>query len=207
MYIFSRTTLAALGKAPEAFPAAVGIAATVGEITGHEIRVFTAHFGAPLGTVMWSTTVESHADRATMLEKLAADQRYLDQADSMQGLFMTPATDGMSRFLSPPIDPNSRYYSITRAAMSNGKYAEGITFGIEMADYVSKEAGLPSVFVKPSFGGFADVTWISGMDSLGDVDQFEDWQMGDAGYQERVNSAADLFVENSGVNSLVEKSN
>lgn len=46
-----------------------------------------------------------------------------------------------------------------------------------------------------------------GLDSLGDVDRFEDWQMGDAGYQERVHSAAGLFVENSGTNSLIEKIN
>lgn len=207
MYIFSRTTIAALGKQAEATEAAVAIAGTVQNITGQEIKVMSAQFGAPLGTIMWTTTVESYEQRQTMLETLYADQGFLDEAASYNDLFMAPNEDRISRFLSPPLAPTSRFYVITRAAMADGKFAEAVEFGLDISDYVTKETGLPGAFLKASFGGFGDVVWILGADTVADLDKFAMWQMQDAGYQGRVQAAAGLIVPNSGFNSMIEQLN
>lgn len=207
MYLFSRTSLAALGKQGEAIPAAIAIADKVGSISGHEIKVMSAHFGAPLGTIMWTTTLESHAQRQEMLDALTADQSYLEAVAAMAPLFMTSAEDRISRFLSPPVEPTSKYYAATRAAMADGHFAEAVEFGLEISDYMTAQTGMPGAFLKPSFGGFGDVTWVRGFASMSDVDQFADWEMGDAGYQSRVKAAAGLFVPNSGTNSMIEQLN
>lgn len=207
MYIFSRTTTAAIGKQREATVAAVAIAGTVQNVTGQEIKVMAAHFGAPQGTIMWTTTVESHAQRQTMLEALGADQGFLDEAASNAGLYMTSTEDRISRFLSPPVAATGKFYIITRASMLEGKYAEAIEFGLEISDYVQKQTGMAGAFLKPSFGGFGDVVWIQRADTVADLDKMADWEMGDAGYQERIQAAAGLFIPNSGFVSMIEQLN
>jgi hypothetical protein len=206
MYIFSRSTIAALDRELDAIPPAIGVAELVTKLTGHEISVFTARFGAPLGGVMWSTRVESMVDLQAITDKLMADQGYLDMLESMRGLFMAPAEDRLGRVLTGPIDaPRSKYYGVTRAAMTNGKQADALAFGVRTAEYIGTAFGTQSVFTKSAYGGFNDVTWIVGFDSEADVDAFDDWQMTDSGYHEILAEAGDLFVENSGHTTLIEK--
>lgn len=208
MYIFSRRTLAALGKQFEAVPAAVAVAEKVSEISGSEINVFTARFGAPLGSIMWSRRADSMAELQTFSDKVLADSGYLAMVDDMAGLFMTPAEDSIGRVLTTPFEgAPARFWSITQASMLAGKYAHAVEFGIEIADYMGAQLGAQAAFLKASYGGFADVTWLLGFDSMDDVDRAEDWQLTDAGYQERVTKAAELFVDGSGRQSLIEKVN
>ncbi len=206
MYIFSRSTIAALGRQFDAIPAAVGIAELVTKLTGDEVNVFTARFGAPQGSVMWSARMESMADLQAMTDKLMADAGYLEMLESMNGLFMAPAEDRLGRVLTGPIEAaSSKYYGITRAAMVNGKQADALAFGVKTAEYIGKSLGTQSAFTKASYGGFNDVTWLVGFDSEADVDAFADWEMSDSGYHDILAEAGDLFVENSGHQSLIEK--
>ncbi len=208
MYIFSRSTIAALGRQFDAFPAAVGIAELVTRVTGHELNVFAGRFGAPQGSVMWSARVESMTELQGITDKLMADSGYLEMVESMNGLFMAPAEDRLGRVLTGPIEgATSKYYGVTRAAMINGRQAEAVAFGVKTAEYIGKAVGTPSAFTKSVYGGFNDVTWIIGFDSEADVDAFDDWQVTDSGYHEIMAEAGSLFVENSGHTSLIEKIN
>ena len=208
MYIFSRSTIASLGRQFDAIPAAVGIADIVTKVTGHELNVFVARFGAPQGSVMWSTRIESLVELQGITDKLMADSGYLEMIESMDGLFMAPAEDRLGRVLTAPIDgAPSKYYGVTRAAMANGKQAAALAFGVKTAEYIGKAIGTQSAFTKAAYGGFNDVTWITGFDTEADVDAFDDWQMTDSGYHDIVAEAGDLFVENSGHTSLIEKIN
>ena len=206
MYIFSRSTIAALGRQFDAIPAAVGVAELVTKLTGKEVNVFTGRFGAPQGSVMWTARTESMVELQEMTDKLMADAGYLEMLESMNGLFMAPAEDRLGRVLTGPIDAaSSKYYGVTRAAMLNGKQADAIAFGIRTAEYIGKSLGTQSGFTKSGYGGFNDVTWLVGFDSEADVDAFDDWQMSDSGYHDIVAEAGDLFVENSGHTSLIER--
>jgi len=208
MYIFSRSTIAALGRQFDAIPAAVGIAEKVTQLTGKELNVFTARFGAPQGSVMWSARMESMAELQEVTDKLMSDAGYLEMVESLNGLFMAPAEDRLGRVLTGPIEgATSRYYGITQAAMLNGKQAEAVAFGIETAEYIGTSLGAPSAFVKSSYGGFNDVTWLTGFDTEADVDAFDDWQMSDSGYHDIMAKAGDLSVEKSGHTSLIAKLN
>ncbi len=206
MYLFSRSTLATLGKELEAIPASVEVAALVTKITGREVNTFTGIYGVPQGSVMWSARAESHADLQAVTEKLMVDQGYLDMLQSMQGLFMTPAEDQFSRVITDPIAAaTSRFYGITRAVMASGKYGPAMEFGVEVSNYMGKALNTQSSFVKSGYGAFAGVAWILGFDSAEDIDRFDDFQMSDAGYLKLVEKAGDLFVENTGFTSLIEK--
>ena len=205
MYLFSRSTIATLGREFDAIPAAIEVGAMVTKITGREVNVFTAHFGAPGGSVMWSARADSLADLEEVTAKLMADPGYLEKLESMNGLFMTPAEDRFARFITPPMEATSKYYGVTSAAMANGKFADAMAFGIEAAEYIGKSLKAPSAFVKAAYGGFGDVTWITGFDTMAEVDAFDDWQMTDAGYHDILERSGGLFVENSGHTSLLEK--
>jgi hypothetical protein len=206
MYIFSRSTIAALGRQFDAIPAAVEVAQMVTKVTGHEVNVFTARFGAPQGSVMWSARTESMTELQGVTDKLMADSGYLEMLESMNGLFMAPAEDRLSRVLTAPIEgATSKYYGITAAAMANGKQADAIAFGVKTAEYIGKSLGTMSSFTKSAYGGFNDVSWIVAFDSEADVDAFDDWQMTDSGYHDIVAEAGDLFVENTGHTTLIER--
>ena len=206
MYIFSRSTIAALGRQFDAIPAAVGVAELVTKLTGKDVNVFTGRFGAPQGSVMWTARTESMVELQEMTDKLMADAGYLEMLESMNGLFMAPAEDRLGRVLTGPLDAaSSKYYGVTRAAMLNGKQADAIAFGIKTAEYIGKSLGTQSGFSKSGYGGFYDVTWLVGFDSEADVDAFDDWQMSDSGYHDIVAEAGELFVENSGHTSLIER--
>jgi hypothetical protein len=206
MYIFSRSTIATLGRQFDAIPAAVGVAQLVTEVTGHDVNVFAARFGAPLGSIMWSTRMESMVELQGMTDKLMADAGYLEMLESMDGLFMTPAEDRLSRVLTAPIEgATSKYYGVTRAAMANGKQAEAVAFGIKTAEYIGKSLGTMTAFTKAAYGGFNDVSWLIAYETEADVDAFEDWQMTDSGYHDIVAEAGDLFVENTGHITLIER--
>lgn len=208
MYLFSRSTIAALGREMDAIPAAIDVAKLVTKITGNEVTVFVARFGAPLGSVLWSARVDSLAELQSHSDQFMTDTGYLAMLESMDGMFMAPAEDRMSRVLTGPIEaPRSKYYGITRAAMTDGKQADALAFGVTTAEYIGKSLGTQSAFTKSSYGGFNDVSWIVGFDNEADVDAFDDWQMSDSGYHDIVAEAGGLFVENSGHTSLVEKVN
>jgi hypothetical protein len=206
MYIFSRSTIAALGRQFDAIPAAVGVAQMVTKVTGHEVNVFAARFGAPQGSVMWSARTESMAELQGITDKLMADAGYLEMLEAMNGLFMAPAEDRLSRVLTAPIEgATSKYYGVTRAAMANGKQADAIAFGIKTAEYIGTSLGTTSAFTKSAYGGFNDVSWIVAFDTEADVDAFDDWQMTDSGYHDIVDEAGELFVENTGHTTLIER--
>jgi hypothetical protein len=207
MYLFSRSTIAALGRQFDAIPAALEVAELAASITGRDINVFTVRFGAPLGTIMWSARSESLVELQESTEKMMSDPGYLAKLESMNGLFMAPAEDRYSRIIVGPDEATSRYYGITRAAMSNGKFGDAMALGVEAAEYIGTSMQCPSAFVKAAYGGFGDVTWITGFDSMEQVDAFDDWQMTDPGYHAIVERAGGLFVENSGHTSLIEKLN
>jgi hypothetical protein len=128
MYLFSRSTIATLGREFEAIAAAVEVGALVTRITGRDVNVFTAVFGAPQGSVMWSTRADSLADLQEITDKLMVDAEYLEKLESMNGLFMAPAEDQFSRFITTPMDATSKYYGVTRAAIVNGKYSYAMAF-------------------------------------------------------------------------------
>jgi hypothetical protein len=207
MYLFSRSTIAALGRQFDAIPAALEVAEMVGKITGRDVNVFTVRFGAPMGTIMWTTRAESLAEMQELTDKLMADAGYLEKVESMNGLFMAPAEDRFARIITGPGEATSKYYGITRASMITGKFADAMALGVEAAEHIGQSTKRPSAFLKAAYGGFADVTWVTGFDSMDEVDAFDEWQMSDSGYHSIVERAGDLFVESSGHTSLIEKLN
>lgn len=206
MYIFSRTRQARADRFLDAIPSAVEIAGKVTAITGHDVHVWNVRFGQPMGTIMWSVRLDSQAQLFEATEKMMVDSTYLDMSMSLSELFEGPTTDRLVRIVSgTPTETPAKFISSTQAVMTNGHYADAIKFGVEMQGFVAEALGQPTVFGSATYGGFADVLWLIGSDSMADIDAAADWEATDADYQTRVESGSGLFVEGSGQNGLLER--
>lgn len=206
MYIFSRTRCARPDRMLDALPSAVEIAGKVTAITGMDVHVWNVRFGQPMGTIMWSVRLDSQAQLFEATEKMMVDATYLDMSMSLAELFQGPTTDQLVRIVSgTPTEAPAKFISSTQAVMANGKYAEAMAFGVEMQEFVGKALGHPTVFGAATYGGFADVLWLLGADSMADVDAASDWEATDSEYQKRILSGGGLFVDGSGQNGLLER--
>lgn len=208
MYIFNRMATAAPGKLPEAAAGAVAAAAMASEVSGVDVHAWAVRFGAPSGSFNWSARFETQADLHTATAKLAADAAYMEVSTALSANFAGPSQDGLGRLVSgTPREEPSPFYALTMASMAAGKYAEAVAFGARVQEYISAETGMPTAFLTASYGGFADVSWLTGADSMDDIDALADFEATNSGYHDLVHEAAGLFIDGSGQNGLIEKIN
>ncbi|MDJ0769233.1 MAG: hypothetical protein QNJ12_10580 [Ilumatobacter sp.] len=208
MYLFNRARRAHPSKLLEAMGSAVEIAGKVNQITGLEISVWSVRFGRPAGTIMWSARLDSQAQLFEANEKMMADATYMDMVMSMNELYEGTAEDRMASVISgAPAEAPSKYVVTMEATMANGKYAEAIEFGVAMQEFGHSELDAPNMFAAATYGGFADVVWLTGFDTPEQLDAGHEWQMTNPEFHERVKGAAGLFVEGSGAQGLIERIN
>ena len=98
---------------------------------------------------------------------------------------------------------NLLYASLT-AVVRTDKFADAVVFGVQMQEYL-QSAGFSGCFGVNSFSSYGEVGWLTGFDSLADVDRLGTFVMSDEGYASRAKAAADLFEPRSGVNQLVRR--
>ena len=206
MYLFSRNAKAAPGKALEAMAAAVEIGGKAGAVSGLDIQTWTHHFGHPIGSVSWTCRVDSHADFLHATKKLVADASYVEMEQAISDLIIEGEGDAFLEMIAgvPPESP-AKFYTTTRATIVQGKLGEAMQWGAEITDYVLSGVGRSGAFFASAYGGFSDVAWLVGHDSIEQVDEMRAWQASDAEYVKRVDEGGHLFVTASGQNGLVER--
>jgi hypothetical protein len=206
MYLFSRNAKAAPGKALEAMAAAVEIGQKASAVSGLDITTWNHRFGHPVGSVSWTCRVDSHAEFLAATEKLYADAAYLEMEQAISELIVEGEGDAFLEMVSGvPSDAPAKFYTTTRGTMAAGKIAEAMEFSVGITDYILTSVGRSGGFFSSAYGGWADIAWLIGHDTIEQVDEMRAWQGSDAEYLKRVDAAADLFVVDSGHNGLVER--
>ena len=76
MHLWTRTRQIDVLQGPQAFTFAVDIAQHAASTIGLEVVPWTAVYGLPLGTMVYSVQVDSQAAMAAALTALAADEGY-----------------------------------------------------------------------------------------------------------------------------------
>ncbi len=208
MYIFRRTSTVHQAHIQPAMEFAVAIAAKVTQITGRDLSVFTTLFGAPVGTIHWTTRVDSMADLGDLTAKLAADPGYGEMTTKASSLFAGLPEDSLVNIVSSSaMTPTTRhFYSSTVAVPANGKIVEAVAFGVKTQTRVAT-TGLTTAFGTSVFGAYGGVGWLVGADSMAELDTLQHFMTTDAEFGSMVAEAGSLFVEGSGVNSLIQKLN
>jgi hypothetical protein len=80
-------------------------------------------------------------------------------------------------------------------------------FGVRGQQHVTKGTGLSNAFLASAYGPFGTVAWLTGADTMAEVDALWAYQSTDVGYQALVKEAAPLFSDGTGVTSLIERLN
>ncbi len=93
------------------------------------------------------------------------------------------------------------------AVAAAGKAAEAMTFGVEIADYVSSLTGNSIMFCVDAFSTLGSVTWIQGHADAASVDASQEAVAGDAGYLERTNAIAGVFLPGTATGFLAQRLN
>lgn len=207
MYIFSRTAVAAPGKAPAAMAFAVEVAAKVATLTGIPLSVYTGTFGVPLGTILWSSRVDSHVQLAEIQAKTLGDAGYMAMVESATDLFQPSITDGLTEIVSTSMAGPSAVVSATQATIANGKIAEAMELGVAIQAAVAKATGLGTAFCADVYGAYGGVRWLIAAASMAEVDAGRAAMNADPTFQSLVAKAGDVYLAGSGQIGLITKIN
>ena len=207
MYIFSRTAVAAPGKAPAAMAFAVEVAGKVASLTGIPLSVYTGTFGIPLGTIIWSSRVDSHVQLAEIQAKTLGDAGYMAMVEKATDLFQPGVTDGLTEIVSTSMAAPSAVVSATMATIANGKVAEAMELGVAIQAAVAKATGLGTAFCADAYGAYGGVRWLIGAASMAEVDAGRAAMNADPTFQSLVAKAGDCYLAGSGQIGLITKIN
>jgi hypothetical protein len=192
----------------EATGAAVEVAGMVTEITGLAVSVFATRYSAPLNSIGWSTRLESQAELQEANDKLMANEDYLGWDSSHSELFEDAASDQLSTVVSSTLaGAPKRFYTVLTAAAANGRMADAVEFGVRAQQFVAETTGMATAFLSAVYGPFGTVAWLTGADSMSDLDTLVAMQMTNADYHALVAEAGPLFIAGSGTTGLIEKIN
>ncbi len=207
MYLFSRSAVLT-GNPAAAMPWAVKIGEYVSTTTGRPLSTWAAQFGRPLGTVTWSTILESHADLNAAFGALESDAGYARLVEEGMPFFSSPHEMTLRQPLHGGPTPGGEppavgaLANVTTAVAANGKMAEAFAWGIAVSEHVEKVTGNPVTFMSDAYGAFGQLTWLGTSPDLEAVDAANAKLAADAGYMDLLGQSGDLFVPGSGHQAL-----
>jgi hypothetical protein len=208
MKLFTRRVLL-VGPPAETLAYATDMRTFVSDRIGREVALWSALFGAPLGTMSYATRVAGIADLRAATQGLQADPEYLAKVVAGRDYLAAPAEDsigvpihGVLGDQSPPV---GSFAGITTAQIANGQYGEAFAWAIDVANHVESASGIPVMVLSSQYGPFGTVTWIGVSADAEGVDASNDALMGDEGYLKLLGSAGDLFLPGSGQQMLATR--
>jgi hypothetical protein len=209
MHMFSRVgTL--MGGVRRPLEWATEVTEKVNSVLDLEVTMWTASFGYPVGTVAWSSMVESRQQLVDETAKLMGDDGYLKLVEKGQEFATTPMEDHLRTIVhmtaepagAPPVGASAEIITATPAA---GKIGEAMAWGISMTDTFASVTGADSAFLNDAYGTFGQMSWMSVFDSPADVDAAAEATMADAKYMASIDQGGDLFEPGTGQRGLVTR--
>jgi hypothetical protein len=167
-----------------------------------DVSLWQARFGYPLGTVVWSAMIESRAHLDEQMAKTAADPGFLDLVGRGQEFTTDPPQDMLRSVVhmtrepagAPPI---GAWVEVISAAPAEGKMADAMAWGVEIAEHYTTVTGSGAAFLADDYGMFGQLTWISVHDDGAAADAAGEATATDAGYLAAVDGGAHLFLPGS----------
>ena len=188
---------------------ALDVAEMVESSTGNTISVWSGVYGMPLGSLTWSTQVETFADVAVMETKLMENADYVAKVTEAgaAGLFIPGSFENhLARVIhAAGVQGPIEYVSTISATALPGKMHEAIAFATSISDHAAEVTGNPNTVGVSNWGTPGLITWFGGYAGADSVDAASEAIAADAEYQERVAAAADLFVPNSSQTTLARR--
>jgi len=202
MYLFRRQLLVR-GDPRKTLPWAQDMAALVSVKTALPVSLWSATLGAPIGSLVFSTFVESRVALAAATRGLVDDPEYLDLAVAGQQYVVAAPEDtllGIVHNAGDEYQPAAvgAMVTSTSAVISAGKYGAATRWSIEVADLVAEITGLPVLFGTHVGGTIGRVEWVQSAPDVAAHEAAGQQMNNDRRYLAKIDEISGLFVEGSG---------
>lgn len=95
--------------------------------------------------------------------------------------------------------------SVTQAVAATGKFPDAVAWATDMADYGSSVVGTQISLLVNAYGDFGGMAFISVAPDMATADAMAETVRADAGYMERIQASAGLFVDGSAHQGLLRR--
>ncbi|MBK5333831.1 MAG: hypothetical protein JJD93_17780 [Ilumatobacteraceae bacterium] len=200
MLMFSRL-LTLSGSPRRAMPWAVGITEYVNAHSSLSVSCWLGGFGYPLGTVAWSSLVDSQAALAAGTADLLTDPAYFDMIESAADMVAGPGQDSLRELVyGTPGEPPAlgAVTNVTTATAIVDRMADAVGWAVEIAQHVESVINTPVAVLTDVFGTLGTITWISSQPDFAAADTARGKISADGDYLKRVSGSKGLFIEGSG---------
>lgn len=200
MQLFSRI-LTPTGSPRRVMAWATEMTAFVNANSDLDIACWSGQFGAPIGTIGWSTIVESQSQLAAGTAQLLANDGYFDLIEQAADMVSTPGQDYLRNLVhgspsEPP--PLGAVASVTTAVAVVDRFAEAVMWGIEIAQLGESITGQPIAVLTDMFGPMGSMAWISVSPDLATAETNGAKLTGHGDYLAKLQGSKDLFIPGSG---------
>lgn len=182
-------------------PWAADITAYVNSHSSLDVSLWASNFGYPLGTMAWTSMVESQSQLAAGTASLLADPGYLDLIEGAADLVTTPGQDQLAELIyGTPTEPGGigAIAQVTTATAIVDQMASAIGFAVDIAQHIEGVTGTPIFVLTSLYGGMGGVSWISVQPDMEAVDMARAKMQTDSSYLDRVTKTKGLFIPGSG---------
>ena len=198
------------GPPEEVVPWALEITEHVNERTTLNTSLWQGISGGPLGTLAWSSLVESLTAVESAFDRLASDPDYLSLVSKARDWVTVPGEDHILRMVHSAggeyVRPDvGAYAEATRAVPSEGNLGKAGAFGVEIADRHSELTHSSVLFCTLEYGAFGEMRWLGLYPSAAEVDHAAELIAKDDDYRKALDRAGDLFVDGLAQRTLARR--
>lgn len=209
MIIYQRV-VTLTGPPEEVMPWAHEITTAVNERTTLNTSLWQGIAGAPLGTMVWSSVIESLTAVEAAFDQLGTDATYLSLVSRARDWLSVPGEDHVLRMVHSAggeyVRPDvGAYAEVTGAVPAEGKLGPAGAFGVAIADRHSALTHSSVLFCTLEYGAFGEVRWLGLYPSAAEVDHAAEQIAKDDDYRAALDDAGDLFVEGSARRALARR--
>ncbi len=200
MLLYSRQ-ITLTGSPKKTVPWAMEITAYVNAHSDLDVSLWSSNFGYPLGSMAWTTMIESQAQLAAGSAALLADPGYLDLVDGAADLVSTPGEDRIGEVIyGTPSGPAAvgSVAQVTIATAVVDQMAAAIGFAVDIAQHIEKIAGSPIIVMSSLYGQMGGITWVGVQPDMEAADTARGKMRADSSYLDRVAKTKGLFIPGSG---------
>lgn len=196
MYIFARTRRLNPGSVRAGIAAAVEGGSKASELIGQPVFVWTSVLSPTVGTVVWSMRVDDLDTLIGYGDTIAADDGFDEWVRSTESMFEGPLTDSAAEVLAgEPTGPPADYLSVVSGTCANGSFAEGMAFGVEIAEAATRITGHRTMFSAAVAGPYGSVNWVTGVPNLATMSEANRTLSSDPEWLKLVDRAGHAFAQ------------
>ena len=192
MYLFTRSARPLLGRTRDLITWSVAVTEKVNQISQTPVNLWTTAFSPGVGTLVWTSVIEDLGTLEATDSKLAADDGYLALADEGATFASNdPVDDHLIQVIHNEGDPSApapAYAAVVNAMLAPGASARGIELGVEIAQRAQAITGIPTSFGVGVTGPYGMVTWVTGADSVDQLQRSQEATAGDAEFSKLVDT-------------------